>query len=152
MKEDKSNRRTGGGLKNTPQKTRHYFFLNPYKDHAFTKCPKCDGKMKIRKFPLVIHIEPQQLFCLNKTCRYCANCDLIITKKSEVESMMTAAFEGVDPSIIGKYLVFGTLEKSDWRKYSKVSADSSEAIECVYVFKDVLNMDNVQDLAKEALL
>jgi hypothetical protein len=145
VKEDKSNRRTGRDSKNTPQKKKHYFFLNPYKDCAFTKCPKCGGKTKIRKFPLAIHIEPQQLFCLNKTCRYCANCDLIITKKSEVESLMTAAFEGVDPSIIGnKYLVFGTLEKSDWRKYSKVSADSSEAIERVYVFKDVLNFEVVR--------
>lgn len=37
-------------------KTRHYFFLNPYEDCAFTRCPKCNNKTKIRKFPLVIHI------------------------------------------------------------------------------------------------
>ena len=39
----------------------HRFFLNPYEDMAFTKCPKCEAKTKVRKFPLVIHIEPTQL-------------------------------------------------------------------------------------------
>ena len=48
-----------------PTKTRHYFFLNPYDDAAFTKCPKCNTKTMARKIPFVIHIEPQQVFVLN---------------------------------------------------------------------------------------
>ena len=75
------------------QKRRHYFFQNPYEDAAFTRCPKCDGKTKIRKFPLVIHIDPRQLLILNKKCRYCIKCDLIITRKSELEALMTPALE-----------------------------------------------------------
>ena len=83
------------------EKRRHYFFLNPYEDAAFTKCPKCDDKTKIRKFPLVIHIDPQQLLLLNKKCRYCVKCDLIIAKKTELESLMTACFEESKPEIRG---------------------------------------------------
>jgi len=38
-------------------KEKYNFFLNPYTDAAFTKCPKCDGKTKVKKFPLLIFIE-----------------------------------------------------------------------------------------------
>lgn len=50
-------------------KEKHRFFLRPYEDAAFTKRPKCESKTKLRKSPLVIHIEPGQLFVLNKHCR-----------------------------------------------------------------------------------
>ena len=125
-----------------PQRTRYYFFLNPYEDCAFTRCPKCDGKTKLRKFPLAIHIEPHQLLFLNKTCRYCMNCDLIIAKKSEVESLMAATCETRNPSIIGNdYVIHGTLEKSDWRKYRTLSEDSAEVLDRVFLFKDILDFE-----------
>lgn len=99
-----------------PARRRHYFFLNPYADCAFTRCPKCQGKTKICKFPLVIHIDPRQLLLLNKQCRYCPCCDLIIAKKSELESLMAACFEEKKPDIIGNgYLVMGVVERKDWR-------------------------------------
>ena len=99
------------------QKRRHRFFLNPYQDAAFTRCPKCLSKTRIRRFPLVIHIDPRQLFLLNKQCRYCTRCDLIIARKSEVESLMAAAFEQLNPQVIGNdYLVMGAAERSDWRE------------------------------------
>ncbi|XCN71194.1 MAG: hypothetical protein Q3M24_12800 [Candidatus Electrothrix aestuarii] len=123
-------------------KRRHYFFLNPYEDCAFTKSPQCNAKTKVRKFPLVIHIEPQQLFLLNKQCKYCVNCDLIITKQSEVEQLMEEAFHQRNPGIVGNdYLVMGTLDKKDWRKSNKEDVDSSEAFKWMYVFKDHLNFE-----------
>lgn len=124
------------------QKRRHYFFLNPYQNAAFTKCPKCDSKTKIRKFPLVIHIDPQQLFLLNKQCRYCTRCDLIITKKSELESLMATAFEKLNPQIIGNdYLVMGVAERSDWQESKKGKLSEGETIERMIVFKDVWNFE-----------
>ena len=96
----------------------------------------------VRKFPLVIHIEPRQFFVLNKKCKYCVECDLIISKKSDIELLMAMKFEKVNPSIIGnEYLTFGTLDRSDWQKYSKSPTDPSEAIKQVYVFKDVLEFE-----------
>ena len=43
------------------QPPRHRFFLNPYTDVRFTTCPQCGGKTRVRKLPLVIHIDPAQL-------------------------------------------------------------------------------------------
>jgi hypothetical protein len=39
------------------QPPRYTFFLNPYLDARFTKCPGCDGKMGQKKLPLVIHVD-----------------------------------------------------------------------------------------------
>jgi hypothetical protein len=121
---------------------RHYFFLNPYEDCAFTKCPKCQSQTKIRKFPLVIHIDPRQLLLLNKQCRYCPGCDLIIAKKSELESLMAACFEESKPDLIGNdYLVMGVVERKDWREGRKGRMLDSEIIDRMLVFKDVFNFE-----------
>jgi len=124
------------------QQRKHYFFLNPYKDSSFSKCPKCDNKTKLRKFPLVIHIEPNQFLVLNKICKYCTECDLIITKQLEIETLMASKFEKVVPSVVGnKYVVFGTLDKNQWVKYSKTPTDPSEVVNQAYIFKDVLKFE-----------
>jgi len=124
------------------KRRRHYFFLNPYEDCAFTRCPKCDNRTKIRRFPLVIHIEPRQLLLLNKQCRYCPGCDLIIAKKAQLESLMATSFERSRPEIIGnEYLVIGVLDRTDWREGKKGVLSDSETIERTYVFKDVLNFE-----------
>ncbi|MEW6379809.1 MAG: hypothetical protein AB1611_09395 [bacterium] len=61
-----------------------------------------------------------QPLILNKVCRYCPYCDLIIARKSEVKSLMWATFEKTKPEIVGhEYLVLGTVEKADWRQISK---------------------------------
>ena len=123
-------------------KKRHRFFLNLYSDCAFTKCPKCDTKTKLRKFPLVIHIEPKQLFLLNKQCKYCPSCDLIIAKKQEIEPLMAATFVQTNPQIVGNnYVVMGTVDKKDWKEGDKNLLSPSEMIGRIYVFKDVWNFE-----------
>ena len=123
-------------------KKRHKFFLNSYEDCAFTKCPKCETKTKVRKFPLVIHIELRQLFLLNKQCKYCPYCDLIIVKQQEIESLMAVSMSQSNPEVIGnKYLVIGTVERKDWKEGNKGSLAPHEIIERMYVFKDVWNFD-----------
>jgi hypothetical protein len=115
----------------------HRFFLNPYKDCAFTKCPKCDRKTVVRKVPLVIHIEPKQMFVLNKQCKYCAFCDLIIVKQADLEALMAATFEKRDASIIGnEYLVIGTLSREDWRRRDQIPTPR-ETLDRTRVFRDV---------------
>ena len=131
--------------KKSIQRTRHYFFLNPYKDQAFTRCPQCEAKTKVRKYPLVIHIEPKQLFCLNKSCKYCEKCDLIIGKQSQIEYLMSVSCKKIDPSIVGnKYVVFGTLDKADWKQHNQKTTYRQEAFDKVYIFKDVLNFEIVR--------
>ena len=127
------------------ERRKYYFFLNPYDAAAFTKCPKCENNTKIRKFPLVVHIDPHQVLLLNKKCRYCVKCDLIIAKKSELESLMAACFEQSKPEIIGNnYLVMGVAERRDWLESKKGKMSQSETIERILVFKDVLNFELVR--------
>ncbi|MCX6689306.1 MAG: hypothetical protein NTZ39_06420, partial [Methanoregula sp.] len=83
------------------RRAQHYFFLNPYPDIAFTRCPKCEEKTKIRKFCLLIHMDPKNIFLINKSCRYCPKCDLIIAKQVELESLLAAICEQYAPDIIG---------------------------------------------------
>lgn len=131
-----------GKKRKIPIKKKYRFFLNPYTDMAFTKCPKCDTKTKLRKLPLVIHIEPKQLFILNKTCRYCSYCDLIIAKQAELEALMAAYFEKQNPEMVGnKYLVFGTVERKDWKEGDKGKMSPDDLLQRTYVFKDVWNFD-----------
>ena len=118
-------------------KTRHRFFLNPYPDMAFTKCPKCERKTKQRKLPLVIHIEPDQILVLNKTCRYCPECDLVIVRKSELEAMMATTFETRRPDVVGnEYLVVGTLDRPDWREGSKSQLPPAQLLDRAYLFEN----------------
>jgi len=122
----------------------HRFFLNPYQDAAFTKCPKCEGRTRVRKFPLVVHIEPSQLFVLNKQCCYCEGCDLIIARRSEVESLMAAAFERRDPTIVGNgYLVVGTLPRRLWRARDDAGVRPVDMLDQTEIFRDVWKFELV---------
>ena len=123
---------------------RYYFYLNPYRDAGFTRCPKCENKTNVRKFPLAIHIEPRQLFVVNKICPYCTRCELIIAKKSELEAMMATGLGPSRPEIVGNdYFVFGVLERKDWLQSKKGKLSDPEAVERAIVFKDVLNFKPV---------
>jgi hypothetical protein len=93
---------------------------------------------------LVIHIDPRQLLCLNKGCKYCESCDLIIVKQVEIESLITVCCEKLNPSLIGnKYLVFGTVDRSDWKQNSKKTTYPEETLDRMYVFKDVKQFEIV---------
>ncbi len=116
----------------------HYFSLNPYDDMAFTRCPKCEEKTKIRKYCLLIHVEPKHLFSLNKSCRYCPKCDLIIVKQADLEGLLAAICEQYAPDITGnEYFVFGTMDRKDWKDGQTRKISQQEAIKRSYPFKDV---------------
>ncbi len=120
------------------RKSRYYFFLNPYQDCAFARCPKCETKTKIRKYCLLIHIVPHHLLSLNKTCHYCPSCDLIIVKKEEIENLLCAFNEQYGLDIIGnEYFIFGTIDRKDWRRVQQEKLDSTHMIKCLYPFKDM---------------
>ena len=122
------------------QKRRHRIFINPYVDCAFTKCPKCSEKTKVRKFPLVVHVEPSQMLLLNMGCKYCNSCDLIIVKHSSPDNNVTNALKTSIPSLVGrKYLAFGTVDRSIWRASRKQLLNSSDLIDNIYVFEEKLD-------------
>ncbi len=107
----------------------HNFFLNPYTDARFTRCPQCDGKTKLRKKPLLIFIALKQPVSLNKTCRYCPNCDLLIAHKDELDQLIGSMCFQLFPHLIGQdYLVVGTIERKTWKEGSTPSGEIFTAL------------------------
>ena len=80
---------------------RHNFFLNPYSDARFSRCPQCEAKTGQKKVPLVIHVDPHYPLILNYTCRYCAKCDLLIAHQNEIEGYLAQMFSQRAPEVIG---------------------------------------------------
>lgn len=126
-------------------KGEYYFYLNPYNEHGFScsKCPKCGGKTKIKKIPLVIMLKKgEATLNLNKTCKYCPHCELLIAKKCEIESFLEQ-FEEVYNRDTSDFFVIGTMErrifaKSDGKGPIKVE-ESKEAFDAITPFKNVWN-------------
>jgi hypothetical protein len=119
------------------------FILNPYNDVRFTTCPECSQRTLLRKIPLVIHIDPFQPMLLNKHCRYCPNCDLIIAHQDELEHWLTVTSEKHAPEIIGnEYLILGTVDKATWRKQKKEPIPMGKLLEYLHDFKEYLTISS----------
>lgn len=117
------------------------FILNPHTDVRFSTCPNCEGKMLIRKVPLFIHVQPHHPTAINKHCRYCPKCDLLIVHQDELEHMLALTYEKRQPEIIGnEYLVLGTLEPSSWRKRDKEPLLMENMLDHVHSFKEWLDV------------
>lgn len=120
---------------------KYTFILNPYAEYRFTRCPGCDQKMKQRKLPLWIHVDPMNPVMLNKTCRYCPDCDLLIAHQDDLETLLAQLFSQHDPSIIGNdYLVLGTLERQAWRESLKQPKSTPDMLEHLHGFEEVLTV------------
>jgi hypothetical protein len=120
------------------QPPRFNFFLNPYADVRFTTCPKCSGKTRQRKLPLVIHVDDGATITLNKTCRYCPSCDLLIAHQDEIEGFLTAFFTQHNPDVIGNdYLVLGTTDRKSWLRGTKSQLSGQEMLDNLHDFKNV---------------
>ena len=121
------------------QPPRYTFFLNPYTDARFSKCPQCEGKTRQKKLPLVIHIDDGGMMVLNKTCRYCPACELVIAHKDEIEAQMAFYFQRAAPEVVGSdYLVVGTVDRADWRRGTEGDMSPQNMIEVLHDFKDVV--------------
>lgn len=117
------------------------FFLNPYVDVRFTSsCPSCYGKTKQRKFPLAIHVRDWGMVVLNKNCRYCPACKLVIGHQDEIEGVLAEFFAKSAPEAIGNdYLVVGTVERKDWRRGMAEPLTNTEMLSGLHDFEDHLH-------------
>ena len=121
------------------QPPQYRFFLNPYQDVRFTSCPQCGNKMHQRKLPLVIHVDPMHLLSLNKTCRYCPHCDLLIAHQDDIEYLLASIFTERKPEVIGNdYLVVGTLDKTAWKRGTQQQITTQETLDALHDFKEVV--------------
>ncbi len=118
---------------------KYRFFINPYPDMGFSNCPKCEKKTRQKKLPLTIELEKKKLFVnLNKTCRFCENCELLIAKKQEIETLLSRTF---GEEITDKdYCIVGTLDKDCFTE-GMSGPEDLDFINHFYVFKDVWKFD-----------
>ncbi|MGD8626625.1 MAG: hypothetical protein PVJ34_18960 [Anaerolineae bacterium] len=118
------------------------FVLNPHTDARFTRCPGCDQRMRQRKVPLFIHVDPLHPVVLGYTCRYCPDCDLLLAHQDEVESLLANLFAAHDPSVIGNdYLVLGTVERKAWREGMKQAKGIDDMLAHLHDFKEVRTVE-----------
>jgi hypothetical protein len=119
------------------QPPRYRFFLNPYSDARFTSCPQCGGKTRVRKLPLVIHVDRGATIALNKTCKLCPYCDLLIAHQDEIEAFLAAYFGEQAPEVVGNdYLVIGTEDRNAWRRGMRTPLSSDEMLASLHDFRD----------------
>lgn len=123
------------------EEEKYYFFLNPYRDCSFTRCPKCDNKTKIKKLPLAILLEKKKMiFILNKTCKFCPYCELIIAKKYELDSIVMQ-FLGLRSIKENDYFVMGTQDKAVYHEGLNKELIKENPLEGISVFKNVWNFE-----------
>lgn len=116
---------------------RYNFFLNPYSDCAFSTCPKCGRKTKLKKLPLTIIIKKGEcVLNLNKTCRFCENCDLLIARKKEVEELLRT---GIGRLSDKDYFIIGTIDKSTYADAALLEGD--DFFDRIHVFKNQWNFE-----------
>jgi len=132
------------------QPPRYNFFFNPYQDARFTRCPQCGEKTRQRKLPLIIFVEPRLFIALNKTCRYCPRCDLLIAHQDEVEEKLAIFVGQQAPQFVGNYyLVVGTIDRDVWRRGVREALELEGLMENLHDFKQVLRFEVAYGWGKE---
>lgn len=124
------------------QAPRYRFFFNPYKYTRFTTCPQCGNETLRRKFPLFIHVHPMEPVLLNKTCRYCPHCDLLIAHQNDIEDLLAKIFTDSAPKVVGKdYLVVGTVDRADWKRIEQNQLFIEDTLEALHDFEEAVTFE-----------
>lgn len=126
------------------QSPRYDFSLNPYQDMRFTTCPRCMIKTRARKFSLVIHVNPTYTIILDKICRFCDVCGLLIVHQDQLEKQLVTQFMTINPQAIGNdYQVAGTLERAEWNQGKQDPLSFEQVREYLHDFKEVVAFQRV---------
>jgi len=135
---------TGTWKKLGKQAPRYDLFLNVYQDARFFTCPRCEIRTQSRKFTLVITLNPNYTAILDKTCRFCQICNLLIVHQDELEDLLARHFEKVNPEVVGKdYLVMGTLDRTEWNKGKQGPLSFELVKEYLHDFEEVVTFERV---------
>lgn len=122
---------------------RYSFVLNPYPRARFTRCPTCDARTRLRKLPLVVHVEHSagpRLVIVGKTCRLCVTCDLLIAHRAELARLI-ASSAVADETKPPSYAVLGTADRRVWRRGLVRTITLGEVRDCMADFKGHMRVD-----------
>jgi tetratricopeptide (TPR) repeat protein len=135
-----TSRQRQGGLR-PPQ---YDFFLNTYQDTRFTVCPRCNIKTRSRKFSLVVHVDHDYTIIVDKMCRFCYVCGLLVVHQDQLEQQLCNQFAQINPKAIGNaYQVAGTLDRAEWNKAKQEPLSFGQLIEYLHDFKAVVMFQRV---------
>ena len=121
---------------------RYSFLLNPHVRERFTRCPNCDTPTRIRKLPLVIHVNHSngpRLVLLNKSCRLCLRCETLIVHRVDLRRVIIAA--GLCVVEEPEYIVLGTIDRRTWRRGLDGDAQPADIREHMADFKKYLKVN-----------
>lgn len=125
------------------QSPRYNFFLNTSSDIRFTTCPQCKGKTRVRKIPLVINVNPKLPMILEKTCRYCEICELLIAHRDQLEEQLASNLLTIDPEAVDNdYLVIGTLDSTEWSRMKHQELSFRQIVTYLHDFKEVVTFEH----------
>ncbi len=123
---------------------RYDFFLNTYQDTRFTICPRCQSKTRLRKFSLVVNVNPKHTAILDKQCRFCNSCDLLIVHQTQLEQRIATEFMTINPEAIGNdYQVIGTLDRAEWNQGKQDPLSVERVIAYLHDFNKVVSFERV---------
>ena len=126
------------------QRPLYDFFLNTYQDTRFTTCPQCKGKTRSRKFSLVVNVNPKHTVIVDKICRFCNACDLLIVHQDQLEEQLATECMTINPEVIGNdYQVIGTLDRAEWNQGKQDPLSVERVIAYLHDFNEVVSFERV---------
>jgi hypothetical protein len=102
---------------------------------------------QINIFSLVIHVSPASTTIVDKFCRFCDPCDLLIVHQDELERRLAATLMESDPEIVGNdYLIVGTVDSAQLSRVRRQKpASFDHVVECLHDFKAVVKFERVSE-------
>lgn len=135
-------------MSDLPDAERYTVFLNPYPDHRFTRCPRCDQETHERNRVLVVQLGPRMVLPVMAACRYCASCDLLISHQGELAETLRQILPPEEQESVGESMtVIGTLDRGRLRRGGFEEMTPTEALEAFRPVRELVHFDLVQDEA-----
>lgn len=124
--------------------------INPFR-HRFSQCPTCQGRTQIRKFALLIHVDPKGLFPTRITCKWCRPCGLVIVHKHELEETLRRGLAEASPEqVASPFFIIGTIEMRTWTKLHNGLIDPQELRQFTSDFLNVTEVEREVSGCREA--
>lgn len=97
-----------------------------------------------RKLSLVVNVNPRYTIIVEKICRFCYACGLLIVHQDQLEQQLVSQFMTINPQAIGNdYQVIGTLDRAEWNQGKQDPLSVERVIAYLHDFKEVVTFERV---------
>lgn len=91
-----------------------------------------------------MNVNPKYTLVLDKLCRFCYLCDLLIVHQDQLEEQLATRFMTINPEAIGNdYQIVGTLDRAEWSQGKQDPSSFERVIEYLHDFKEVVTFQRV---------